>query len=269
VQFLAKDNVPFHTISFPATILGSGLPLKLPDLIKGFNWLTFEGGKFSTTAQRGIFTDRALDLLPADTWRWWLAANSPENADADFTLERFVEGVNKDLADTFGNLVNRCLAFAASRFDATVPAGDAGPAEDALAAELERHLKRLRGHHEASALRKATKEVRAIWKLANAYLAEAAPWTVIRHDPGRAATAVRTGINLVRVAALTGWPFIPSAAAEVLRCLGEDTEAVAWVEDGKAALSAIPAGRRLRVPPLLFPKIAAGDLASAACRPPA
>ena len=121
VQFLAKDNVPFHTISFPATILGSGLPLKLPDIIKGFNWLTFEGGKFSTSGQRGIFTDTALTLLPADSWRWWLAANAPENADADFAIERFVEGVNKDLADTFGNLVNRCLAFAAARFDATVP----------------------------------------------------------------------------------------------------------------------------------------------------
>ena len=117
VQFLAKDNVPFHTISFPATILGSGLPLKLPDIIKGFNWLTFEGGKFSTSSQRGIFTDTALTLLPADSWRWWLAANAPENADADFTVERFVDGVNKDLADTFGNLVNRCLAFAAARFE--------------------------------------------------------------------------------------------------------------------------------------------------------
>jgi methionyl-tRNA synthetase len=268
VQFLAKDNVPFHTISFPATILGSGLPLKLPDLIKGFNWLTFEGGKFSTSAQRGIFTDTALALLPADTWRWWLAANAPENADADFTVERFVEGVNKDLADTFGNLVNRCLAFAAARFDATVPVGDAGPAEDRLAAELGRRLKRLRGHYEALALRKATEEVHAIWKLANAYLADEAPWTIIKHDPGRAATVVRTGINLVRVAAVIGWPFIPSAATEVLRSLGEDADLVAWTEDGKDALSGIPAGRRFRVPPLLFPKITAGDLATAACRPP-
>jgi hypothetical protein len=79
---------------------------------------------------------------------------------------------------------------------------------------------------------------------------------------------VSTGINLVRVAALAGWPFIPSAAAEVLRSLGEDPQLVPWVEDGKEALSAIPAGRRFCVPSLLFPKVAAGDLASAACRPP-
>jgi methionyl-tRNA synthetase len=270
VQFLAKDNVPFHTISFPATILGSGLPLKLPDIIKGFNWLTFEGGKFSTSGQRGIFTDTALTLLPADSWRWWLAANAPENADADFVIERFVEGVNKDLADTFGNLVNRCLVFAAARFNATVPeARAAGAVEDRLAVELGARLKQLRRHHEALALRKATEEVRSIWRLANAYLADAAPWTLIKHDPQRAAAIVGTGINLVRVAALAGWPFIPSAAAEVLRSLGEDAEFVPWVEDGKEALSAIPAGRRFCVPCLLFPKVAAGDLATAACRPPA
>jgi methionyl-tRNA synthetase len=211
-----------------------------------------------------------LTLLPADSWRWWLAANAPENADADFTIERFVEGVNKDLADTFGNLVNRCLAFTAARFDATVPeARDVGAAEAKLAVELGTRLKRLRGHHEALALRKAAEEVRSIWRLANAYLADAAPWTVIKDDPERAAAIVSTGVNLVRVAALAGWSFIPSAAADVLQCLGEDAKQVPWVEDGKEALSAIPAGRRFRVPPLLFPKVTAGDLATAACRPPA
>jgi len=97
--------------------------------------------------------------------------------------------------------------------------------------------------------------VRAIWKLANAYLSEAAPWTVIAHDRARAATIVNTGINLVRVAALAAWPFIPFAAETVLESLGEP---VAWPN----ATAAIPAGRRFRVPPLLFPRI------SAACRPP-
>ena len=257
VQFLAKDNVPFHAISFPATILGSGLPFKLVDVIKGFNWLTFEGGKFSTSSGRGLFTDSALDWCPADTWRWWLAINAPEGSDSDFTVERFVDGVNKDLADVFGNLVNRCLSFAAARFDATVPQpGEPGPIERKLAADLAAHLGRLREKHEALALRKAAEEVRKIWKLANAYLSEAAPWAAIAHDRARAATVVHTGINLVRIAALAAWPFIPFAAETVLRCLGES---IAWPDPA----AAIPAGRRFRVPPLLFPRI------SAACRPPA
>lgn len=270
VQFLAKDNVPFHTISFPATILGSGLPLKLPDTIKGFHWLTFDGGKFSTSGRHGIFTDTALTLLPADTWRWWLAANAPEGSDTDFTVERFVDGVNKDLADTFGNLVNRCLVFAVATFGSTVPGrGEIGSTERKLATDLGACLQRLHGHHETLALRKAAEEVRAIWRLANAYLAETAPWSVVKHDRDRAAAIVRTAINLVRVAALAAWPFIPSASAEVLRSLGDDAPITPWVGDGERALAGVPVGRRFRVPSLLFRKISAADVTPiAVCRPP-
>ena len=109
-------------------------------------------------------------------------------------------------------------------------------------------------------MRKAAEEVRAIWRLANAYLAEAAPWSVIKNDPARAATVVNTGINLVRVAALAAWPFIPSSAEKVLCSLGDAADLVPWPQDGKHALSAIPAGRRIAVPPLLFPKIDVADL---------
>ncbi|MFF9667204.1 methionine--tRNA ligase, partial [Streptomyces althioticus] len=71
-QFMAKDNVPFHTVMFPATILGSRRPWKKVDYVKAFNWLTYYGGKFSTSQKRGIFTDVALELLPADYWRYFL-----------------------------------------------------------------------------------------------------------------------------------------------------------------------------------------------------
>ncbi len=265
IQFLGKDNVPFHTVSFPATLLGSGLPLKLPDTIKGFNWLTFEGGKFSTSERRGIFTDAAIAALPADYWRWWLAANAPESADTDFTVDRFVAGVNKDLADTFGNLVNRCLTFAATRFDSTVPSGGTSSLVSRdLGRELTTHVQQLRQHHEALNFRKAADEVRAIWRLGNAYLAEAAPWSVIKDDPAQAAAIVRLGINFVRAAALVAWPFIPTAAEEVLECLGEDSSRVPWPEHGAQALTAIPPGRRVRVPSLLFRKIAPTDVVATA-----
>lgn len=261
LQFLAKDNVPFHAISFPATLLGSGLPLKLADTIKGFNWLTFESGKFSTSAQRGIFADKALAALPADIWRWWLAANAPEDADSDFTAERFVAGVNKDLADTFGNLVHRCLSFVAGRYGGIVPcAGAAGPAEAALAHRLTECLHRLRDHHEALEFRKAAEQVRAVWRLGNAYLAAQAPWAAFEREPERAAIVARTGVNLVRAAALAAWPFIPTAAERVLENVGEASDVVSWPNDGEAALAAIPGGRRIAVPPPLFRKITVADV---------
>ena len=246
-----------------ATLLGSGLPLKLPDVIKGFNWLTYEGGKFSTSRRRGIFTDNALELLPADCWRWWLAANAPEASDSDFTVERFVDGGNKDLADTFGNLVNRCLSFAASAFGGTVPAGgQPGPAEQALVERLDLELAALCRHHDGLALRKAAASVRSVWKTANAYVAEAAPWSVLKHDRDRAAVLTRTALNLVRLSATVAWPFIPRAASLVLRCLGEDADPPTWISDGPTAIAALPAGRTLSVPPPLFPKITAARLAA-------
>jgi methionyl-tRNA synthetase len=123
VQFMAKDNLPFHTIMFPATILGTGEPWKLPDRIKGFNWLNYYGGKFSTSAKRGVFLDRALEILPADYWRYALLAMAPESSDSTFTWEQLQTKVNKDLADNLGNLVNRILKFAATRFGSKIPAG--------------------------------------------------------------------------------------------------------------------------------------------------
>ena len=101
-QFMGKDNVPFHTLSFPATILGSGEPWKLVDYLKSFNYLNYDGGQFSTSQGRGVFMDQALSILPADYWRWWLLSHAPENSDSEFTWENFQTSANKDLADVLG-----------------------------------------------------------------------------------------------------------------------------------------------------------------------
>ena len=253
VQFLGKDNVPFHAVSFPCTLLGSGEPWKTADVIRGVNWLTYEGGKFSTSARRGVFLDQALDLLPADYWRWWLAANAPEGSDTDFTFARFAAEVTHDLADTFGNLVRRVLSFLAARYEGIVPEGGAaGEPERALALRLAEHLEALRAHHDARALRRSADEVRAIWRLANTYLASEAPWKILDTDPLRAALVVRIGINLVAVAAAVAWPFIPASAERVLAVLGLEAVPPAWPD---ASLAAVHAGTRVAPLPPLFVKL--------------
>ena len=221
VQFLGKDNVPFHTVSFPATLIGSGEPWHTADVIKGFHWLTHEGGKFSTSLGRGVFCDTALDMFPADSWRWWLIANAPENADTNFESARFVADVNKDLADVFGNLVRRVVQFALRGFDGKIPdGGTPGDTERALAIDIEARIGALRAHHEAREFRRAAAETRAIWARANVYLQETAPWSSIKTDPDRAALATRTALNLVELCATVAWSIIPSLAEEVLGALG-------------------------------------------------
>ena len=266
VQFMGKDNVPFHSVTFPATLLGSGEPWKMVDTIKGFNWLAYYGGKFSTSRQRGVFMDRALEKLPADYWRYWLIANAPESDDTDFTFELFAGGCNKDLADTFGNFVNRCLKFAASRFDGVVPAGgETGPDEAALVEELDRRIDVYREHMERIEFRKALAELRAIWVRGNEYLQHAAPWKEIKTDRDRAAMIVRTGVRLVRLFAVLSWPVIPESAERVLAALGEPAGMPAWPVAGVAAeLGSLERGRPLGDAGILFRKIPPEEIAALA-----
>ncbi|WP_340107453.1 methionine--tRNA ligase [Pikeienuella sp. HZG-20] len=255
VQFMAKDNIPFHTLSFPATLMGSAEPWKLVDYVKGFNWLLYEGGKFSTSEGRGVFMDQALEILPSDYWRWWLLSNAPESGDADFTWESFQAGVNKDLADVLGNFVSRITKFCRARFGETLPEGGApGPEEEALAAEIDARMADYAAAMEAIEIRRAAQALRAIWAAGNEYLQKAAPWTRIKTDPEGAAMTVRTGLNLVRLYGVISQPFIPDAAGAMLAALGLGPDQP-WPRNAAEALSALPAGHAFTVPDVLFAKI--------------
>jgi methionyl-tRNA synthetase len=261
IQFLGKDNVPFHAVSFPATLIGSGEPWKTVDVIKGFHWLTYEGGKFSTSRRRGIFTDAALEELPADLWRWWLIANAPETSDTDFTVSRFAADVNKDLADVFGNLVNRVVRFSAQAFGGRVPSeGKTGEREHALSAEIGARVARLRTHHQALEFRQAAAETRAVWARANAYVQEAAPWTAINSDPARAAVVTRTALNLIRLSAVLAWSIVPTLAGKVLSALGEDAPIPLWPEQAELGLD-LHAGRPIGPIGPLVAKLGVADVA--------
>ncbi len=254
VQFMGKDNVPFHTLSFPATIMGSNEPWKLVDYIKSFNFLNYDGGQFSTSQGRGIFMDQALSILPADYWRWWLLSHAPENSDAEFTWDNFQTSVNKDLADVLGNFVSRVTKFCRAKFGEQVPAGgDYTDAETALIARLQSHLISYQNHMDAIEVRKSAAELRAIWVAGNEYLQTAEPWAVFKTDPERAAACVRLSLNLIRLYAVLSAPFIPDAAARMLSAMNTlDTD---WPVDIKTALSALPAGHEFSVPEVLFAKI--------------
>ncbi|MCB1368841.1 MAG: methionine--tRNA ligase [Rhodobacteraceae bacterium] len=254
VQFMGKDNVPFHTLSFPATIMGSGEPWKLVDYIKSFNYLNYDGGQFSTSQGRGVFMDQALDILPSDYWRWWLLSHVPENSDSEFTWENFQASVNKDLADVLGNFASRVTKFCRSKFGEVVPEGGAyGPAEQAVMAEIATRLAAYETHMAEIEIRKATAELRAIWVAGNEYLQSAAPWAVFKEDPERAAAIVRFALNLIRLYAILSRPFIPDAADAMALAMNVADES--WPHDLDDALTALPGGHGFSVPENLFDKI--------------
>ena len=254
VQFMGKDNVPFHTLSFPATLLGSGEPWKMVDHLKSFNYLNYDGGQFSTSQGRGVFQDQALEILPADYWRWWLLSHVPESADSEFTWENFQTSVNKDLADVLGNFVSRITKFCRAKFGEKVPgAGAYGPQEAALIADLTARIREYETLMEAMEVRKSAAALRAIWVAGNEYLQSAAPWATFKTDPDRAAAQVRLGLNLVRLYAVLSAPFIPFAAGRMLEAMNASD--AAWPGDVAAALEALQGGHGFTVPDVLFAKI--------------
>jgi len=262
VEFMGKDNVAFHTVSFPVTILGSKEPWKLVDKLKAFNWLNWYGGKFSTSQKRGVFMDKALEILPSDYWRWYLIANSPESSDTNFTWDSFKTGINSDLNDVLGNFVNRITKYAAAKFDGKVPeGGEPGEHEAWIAKELETRLPQLIAHYEAMEFRKAAAETRAIWAAGNEYVTRAAPWTAYKTSVDQAAVGIRTGLNLVALFGLIAQPIIPDTAEKILAALNVPTDNrgldLKKLGAGGYAklLDALPRAMPIAVPPQLFTKI--------------
>jgi methionyl-tRNA synthetase len=256
VEFMGKDNVPFHTIGFPGSIIGTREPWTLASYLKALNWLNYYGGKFSTSQGRGIFMPEALELLPADYWRWYLVANAPESDDSTFTWELFASTVNKDLADVFGNFVNRTLTFANRSFAGEVPPAVPGPAEEALASELSRMLGELDENLAGMQFRKAARTLRSIWSIGNGYLEAEAPWKALKTSPERAGTILATAINLIRLCAVVSAPVIPATSELVLDSLGAAPAERAWpAADVAAELAVLAGGRRFTVPEVLFRKV--------------
>ena len=265
VQFMGKDNVAFHTLSFPTTILGSGEPWKLVDNLKAFNWVTWYGGKFSTSQKRGVFMDQAIDVAPSDYWRWHLMANAPESTDAAFTWEEFQASINSDLANVLGNFINRITKYTVSKFDGVIPDGGAAGDDEAwIADELAARIPAMIAHYDAREFRKALAEARAIWAAGNEYLTKAAPWTHYKTDVDQAAVGVRTGLNLAILFGIIAQPIIPDTADKILNALNIPNDNRTWnfgdADAIRALIDAAPRGLSITPPDMLFNKIEDSDV---------
>ncbi len=221
INFIGKDNVPYHAITFPATLVGANDGFHLADYIKAFQWLNYEKLKFSSSQGIGIFTDTALELYPADYWRYYIMKIAPERHDTDFLWTEFRDSINGDLADTLGNFVHRTLTFINRYFDGKVP----------KVKKLEKidHeiLKSLKDTAE-----KADKELRKIEfqrallsifdfaRECNKYFQTKKPWDDLKKDAkDRAATTLNTCIQCCRGLAILLAPYIPFSAEEIFKLL--------------------------------------------------
>ena len=259
VQFMGKDNAPFHSISFPATLLGTGENWTKVDYLKGMSYLTFEGGKFSKSEQRGVFAEDAVKEFPADYWRYWLISNAPEASDSSFTFDLFAGVVNKDLNGVLGNFVSRVMKMTASKIGAEVPAGgEMTEAEEKLIADLQEKADNYCKYMEGLEFKKAMNELRAIWVDGNNYISVTEPWTVIKTDPARAAAILRVCLNLIRIYALLSAPVMPETSAKILAKFGLNAADMPVLKGFNAAkeIEALQPGHKFEVGDALFERIA-------------
>ena len=192
-QFMGKDNIPFHTVIFPCSLLGTEDPYTLLHHISTTEYLNYEGGKFSKSRSVGVFGDNAIETgIPSEVWRYYLLVNRPETADTVFTWDDFAAKNNAELLNCLGNLVNRALSFVARKLGNRLPAkGDElSPLQVETAAKVNaliaEYFELMEGVHIKDALKAAI----AIARIGNEYIQAAQPWTLLATDPLACGTAL-------------------------------------------------------------------------------
>lgn len=253
VEFMGKDNVPFHSIFFPATLIGADANYKKVDVLKGLSYLNFNGGKFSKSENRGVFADQAIKEFPSDYWRYWLIKNAPESDDTDFTFERFAEDINKDLNDVLGNLILRVLKFYNTKIGAEVVNTPANTVkEQNIIKELDIKVKAYSEFLSNMEYRKAVSELRSIWVMGNEYIDEMAPWSVFKTDTEQAGEILTFAMNLIRLCLILARPIIPTTSQNILDFLNTKGD---WIFDTKSEMQTISKGHKFQVPENVFEKI--------------
>ena len=218
-QFIGKDNIPFHTVVFPSSLLGSGRDWTMLHHMSSSEYLNYEAGKFSKSKGIGVFgTDVMETGIPADVWRFYIFWNRPETSDYTFTWADFLEKVNGELIGNLGNLANRTLTFVSRYYGGAIPAGKPDEAFWKKAKEIE---SRITDHLERADLRDAFRAIFELSDLANKRFQDGEPWKTRITNPEAAASLVSDLCYVLRDIAVLTQPYMPHAAEKLAAQLGK------------------------------------------------
>ena len=261
-QFMGKDNVPFHTVIFPSTLMGTREKWTMLHHISTTEYLNFEGGKFSKSRGTGVFGNDAVESgIPADVWRYYLLTNRPEKMDTDFTWKDFGEKNNNELLANIGNLVNRTLVFSQREFEGKVPSAMLNEEDRKFVASQNESFQKISGLLEKVQLKEALHLAFHASKEANAYFQRSEPWKTAKSDRERCAASIYVLLHQVKDLAIVLEPFIPNTSAAIFKQLSAPQEK--WEGVGKLTLKS---GHQLGAPQILFRKIEEKELKGLAAK---
>ncbi|MGM0439746.1 MAG: methionine--tRNA ligase [Chlamydiota bacterium] len=257
VQFIGKDNIPFHSVIFPAMIMGQDKPYKLVDDLPANEFYNLEGRRFSKSEGWYIDLQDFFTKYTADQIRYTIAANAPENADSEFTWSDFQRRCNVDLLGKYGNFVNRTLVFAAKHCQSKVPdCQDLSPEDRKFLGNINATISLAADNYEQYSLRRASQAIMELAQQGNVYFDQQKPWQDAK-DPERQQrlrNTISCCLECVKAMALISSPIMPDAAQKVWQMLGNTTSLAAqlWKD---VASQPLPVGQPLPKPEILFSKV--------------
>lgn len=249
--FIGKDNIVFHTIIWPAMLMGYG-GSNLPFNVPANEFLTLEGKKLSTSRNWAVWLPDYLERYPPDPLRYMMSANMPETSDSDFSWREFVRRNNDELVATYGNLVQRVLTFAYRNFNCCVPpAGELDAESNALLKKAEIALDTVDKLLYACRFKDSIREAMLLSQEANRYLDNKAPWKSIKEDKAVAATSIATVLSVISCLKTILCPFLPFSSEKLHHLLGFEGKS----EDTGWTFIRPKEGQRLPPPEHLFNKL--------------
>ncbi|KAJ8774288.1 hypothetical protein K2173_009719 [Erythroxylum novogranatense] len=264
-QFMGKDNVPFHTVMFPSTLLGTGESWTLMKTISVTEYLNYEAGKFSKSKGVGIFGNDAKDTnIPVEVWRYYLLTNRPEVSDTLFTWSDLQAKLNSELLNNLGNFINRVLSFIAKPSGAgygsivpDAPGADSHTLTKKLTEEVDKHLEQYIEAMEKVKLKQGLKTAMSISSEGNAYLQESQFWKLYKEDQPTCSIVMRTSVGLVYLLGCMLEPFMPSFSLEVFKQLDLPLQQTSLCDEKgyRRLWEIIPPGHRIGKPEPLFKEL--------------
>jgi methionyl-tRNA synthetase len=249
--FIGKDNIFFHTLVWPAMLMGYG-SLNLPYDVPANEFLTIEGKKLSTSRGWAIWLHDYLKRYEPDPLRYALAVNMPETGDSDFSWREFLRRNNNELVATYGNLAHRVLTFSYRNFDGAVPApGELDEHSQGLIHRTEVTLDSVDKLLYRCEFKGAVKEAMSLAQEANRYLDEQAPWKAIKTERDNSAKSVYTVLSVLAALKTVFYPFLPFSSEKLHYFLGFDGS----VKEAGWKVQFLPPGQKLRQPQPLFVKL--------------
>ena len=254
LYFVGKDNIVFHTLFWPAILMGYDEKLALPYDVAATQYLNFSGERMSTGRGSGIWLPELLERFDPDQIRYYGIATMPETKDTDFEWADFERRNNNELLAIYGNFVHRALTFADKNFGHEVPPATFLDATDkAMVRAIEQQAGKVAQNLEYVHVKDAMKEAIQLARLGNQYVDQKAPWNLLKSDRAACATAIHVALRVSRALAIIMAPFLPRSSSRLWHALGYDSDVHG--ERWNEALDDLPAGQKLRVGKPLFAKI--------------